>query len=134
MKDYYAFPAIFNYADDGITITFPDLPGCISEADSDEEAIKNAEDALASRIYADEDDKTPIPIPSNLIQLNVEPNQRVMLVSVDMSIVRNQIKPKYIKRTVTIPDWLNTAGEQYGFNFSKVLQEALKERMNFIRR
>lgn len=132
-KDHYLFPAIFQYEPEGITITFPDFPGCISEADSDEEAVKNAQDALASRIFADESDETAIPEPTKLVDIPLEPNQRAVLIEVYMPIVRAQLKSKHVKRTVTLPAWLNIAGEKYGFNFSRVLQEALKERMNLNR-
>ena len=43
MKNEYTFIAVLEYADDGINITFPDLPGCISCADvnATEEKVKN---------------------------------------------------------------------------------------------
>ena len=46
MKNEYAFIAVFEYADDGINISFPDLPGCLSCADvnNTEEAVKNAKE------------------------------------------------------------------------------------------
>ncbi|MEN6372227.1 MAG: type II toxin-antitoxin system HicB family antitoxin, partial [Armatimonadota bacterium] len=126
-------PAVFQYEPEGITITFPDFPGCISEADSDEEAVKNAQDALASRLFADEEDRTPIPEPMKLVDIPLQSNERAVLIEVYMPIVRAQLKPKYVKRTVTLPEWLNIAAEKYGFNFSRVLQEALKDRMNMNR-
>ena len=46
MKDKYEFMAIFEYEKDGINISFPDLPGCLSCADTTNEAIKNAEEVL----------------------------------------------------------------------------------------
>mgnify|MGYP002624056519 CR=1 FL=1 len=61
MKDVYTFPAIFDYADDGISISFPDLPGCLSCADDNDAAVYMATDALSFRLYADELDNDPIP-------------------------------------------------------------------------
>ncbi len=44
MKDTYIFPAVFSFASDGISISFPDLPGCLPCADTAEEAAKNAKE------------------------------------------------------------------------------------------
>ncbi len=128
-KNHYMFPAVFLYAPEGITITFPDLPGCISEAQTDEEALRNAHDALASRLYADESDDTPIPEPSHLIDVAVESSERAVLVDVDMVTVRQQVKPVYVKKTLTIPEGLNRQAMRQGINFSQVLQEALQRKL-----
>ncbi len=128
-KDHYVFPAVFFYAPEGITITFPDLPGCISEADTDEQALRNAHDALGSRLYADEEDDTPIPEPSRLIDVVLQPNERAVLVEVDMAVVRQRVKPVYVKKTLTIPESLNKRATEAGVNFSQVLAEALKQKL-----
>jgi predicted RNase H-like HicB family nuclease len=128
-RDRYVFPALFFYAQEGITITFPDLPGCISEAGTDEEALRNAHDALGSRLYADEEDNTPIPEPSRLIDVATQPSERAVLVEVDMLSVRQEIKPIYVKKTLTIPESLNRRATRRGINFSQVLQEALRDKL-----
>jgi predicted RNase H-like HicB family nuclease len=128
-QDHYVFPAIFDYDDEGITITFPDLPGCISEADTEVDALSMAQDALGSRLYADEQDATTIPKPSKLIDIALESSQRAVLIDVDMEQIRRKIKPVYIKKTLTIPESLNAKAIEAGINFSQVLQDALKERL-----
>jgi len=129
MKDRYVFPAVFSYAPEGITITFPDLPGCISEADSDAAAYQNAHDALASRLYADETDGTPIPTPTALLDVSFGDSERAVLVDVEMADVRERIKPVYVKKNVTLPQWLNKQATEAGVNFSQVLTEALKQKL-----
>ncbi len=47
MKNTYIYPAIFHYADDGISISFPDLPGCFSAGDTEEGALSMAQEALS---------------------------------------------------------------------------------------
>ena len=44
LKDKYSYIALFTYEDAGISIEFPDLPGCYPCADKDntDEALKNA--------------------------------------------------------------------------------------------
>lgn len=64
MKDFFTFPAIFQVADDGISITFPDLPGCLPCADTMEDAFANAKEALQLHLYGMEEDSEPIPEPS----------------------------------------------------------------------
>ena len=60
------YPAILSHAEDGITITFPDLPGCISCAQTDEDAIFMARDALGAWIVATEDLGEPVPSPTTV--------------------------------------------------------------------
>ena len=60
MKDSYEFVAVFEYAEDGISISFPDLPGCLSCATTTEEAIKNSEEVLGLVLYDMEQEKEKI--------------------------------------------------------------------------
>ena len=61
LKNRYIYPALFDYADDGITVTFPDLPGCITCGQHDEEAFFMAKEALALHLFGFEEDGEPIP-------------------------------------------------------------------------
>ena len=129
MKDYYVYPAIYSYDEDGISIESPDLPGCLPCADTTEEAMKNAKEALGLHLYGMETDDEVIPNPSKITDLTVEKNSVIVLVEVFMPLVRERINNRYIKKTLTLPYWLNAQAEQQGINFSGVLQEALKERL-----
>lgn len=128
-NEHYVYPAVFDYSDDGITITFPDLPGCISEADTDFDAMRMAQDALGSRLYADLQDGTSIPEPTKLMGVELGSDQRAVLIDVDMEQIRRRIKPVYVKKTLTIPEWLNKKASEKGINFSQLLQEALREKL-----
>ena len=129
MKDRYIFPAIFNYADDGISIKFPDLPGCFSCADDNAEALDMARDALSLRLYSDEQDGSLIPEPSDILTVQHEPNQAVVLVDVYMPTVRERIRNKNINKMCTVPSWLVQEAEHQGLNFSRTLQEALMHKL-----
>ena len=128
-KPSYTFPAVFSYADDGITITFPDLPGCISEADYDDEAMKNATEVLELWLASNELDGEPIPEPTHLLDVKAEHGERAVLVVADMARARREISPRYVRKNLTIPEWLNKRASEAGINFSQVLQEALKDRL-----
>lgn len=132
MKDRYAYLAVLTLEDDGISIEFPDLPGCLPCADTEEEALRNAQEALGLHLYGMEQDGDPIPDPSSIHALNLASNQVATLVSVYMPLVRSQVKTVLVKKTLTIPAWINALAEEQHINFSQVLQEALKERIGAV--
>lgn len=82
MKDTYIYPAVFDYAEDGISIEFPDLPGCLPCADTTEEAVKNAKEAMKLHIYGMEQDGDEIPEPTPIDKIKAEKNQAIILVDV----------------------------------------------------
>lgn len=129
-KDVYIFPAIFDYAEDGISIEFPDLPGCLSCADTDEEALYMAKDVLKGFLLCMEEENEDIPEPTPLKDVKLENNQRAVLIEVCLALLREARNNKAVKKTLTIPYWLNVEAEKAGINFSQVLQVALKEKLN----
>jgi predicted RNase H-like HicB family nuclease len=130
LKDRYDFPALLHYTRDGrIGITFPDLPGCVSQAHSDGEAVSMATEALELHIYGMEQSETPVPNPSRLSEIPTEPDQRTILVTAIMPLVREDMETKAVKKTLTIPAWLNRAAEAAHVNFSALLQRSLREHL-----
>lgn len=125
MKDTYSYIAILEYADDGISISFPDLPGCLSCAYSTEEALKNAKEALGLHIWGLEQDDEPLPEPTQIDKIQLPVNSVPLLVEVFMPPVRERINNRSVNRTVTLPAWLNAAALAKDVNFSKILQDAL---------
>lgn len=92
MKDRYVFPAIFDYADDGISISFPDLPGCFSCGFSDEEALLMARDAMGGHLASMEKDGDLIPEPTPALLVKHEPNQLVVLIDAWMPAAHENLK------------------------------------------
>jgi predicted RNase H-like HicB family nuclease len=128
-KDHYIYPAVFEYSNDGISISFPDLPGCFSCANSDQEAVKMANDALGLHLYSLEEDNDEIPEPTPINNIHLDSNQAVVLIEVYMPTMREAIENYSIKKTLSIPQWLNKLAIEKNVNFSQVLQSALKERL-----
>ncbi len=132
MKNEYSFIAFFEYAEDGINISFPDLPGCFScaPANDTETAIKNAREALGLHLFGMEQDGEPIPEPTYLF--NIGPRQKILPVLIDvfMPVIRVRVKTSYVKKTVSLPAWLAAAADQRNVNCSKVFQDALMVYMN----
>ncbi|MDP2844121.1 MAG: type II toxin-antitoxin system HicB family antitoxin, partial [Acetobacterium sp.] len=82
MKKRYEFIAVFNYADDGISIEFPDLPGCLPCADTTDEAIKNAKEAMGLHLFGMEQDGDEIPNPTPLEKIHLEKGDIPILIDV----------------------------------------------------
>ncbi|NCB35976.1 MAG: type II toxin-antitoxin system HicB family antitoxin [Clostridia bacterium] len=125
----YVYPVVFTYEDDQISITFPDFPGCVSAADTEAEAFANAREALGGHIWCMEQDHDPIPEPTPINAVPLEPGEVVSLLEVFMPAVRMAQENRSISRTVTLPAWLNARALEKGVNFSQVLQEALRSKL-----
>lgn len=122
------YPAIFTpYEDEtgGYAVEFPDLPGCVTGGDDMAEALFMAEDAASGWILTELEDGKKIPEASEYSQIHTKEGQLVSLVALDMESYAAKYGSKAIKKTLTIPAWLNTFVEQNGISCSKVLQEAL---------
>lgn len=130
MADKYIFPAIFEPGEKGgYCVTFPDLPGCITEGDSLEEALYMAKDALELHLFGMEEEKEEIPLPTPPEKLNIQKGCFVVPITVYMIPVRDEMANKSINKTVTLPRWLNKAAEDAKINFSQLLQQAIKEKL-----
>ncbi len=128
-KDTYVFPSIFHQADDGISIYFPDLPGCLPCGHTIDESLDNAKESLSLHLYGMEEDNEEIPEPTPIHMLDIQSNQALFLVEEYMPIYREAIDNTYVRKNVTLPLWLEKASTNKKINFSKVLQSALKERL-----
>ncbi len=129
MKDRYSFIAILDYANDGISIEFPDLPGCFSCADKDdtEQALHNAKEALGLHLWGMEQDQEEIPSPTPIVNLHYKSNQVPAVVEVFMPPVRERINNRFVKKTLSLPAWLAAQADEDGVNCSKLFQQALMD-------
>ena len=124
-KDRYIYPAIFDYSDDGISVEFPDLPGCLTCADTTEEALSNAKEALELTMYSIEEDNEEIPEPTPIQDIKTEPNQVLVMIDVWMPLVRESIEGHSVNKTLTIPKRLNKLIKTSKINCSQVVQKRL---------
>lgn len=126
MKKKLFFPAIFAIENEGgFSISFPDLDGCFTQGETMEEAYEMASDALGLYLSVLEDEKRPIPKPSEPNNIHLNSNEFVVVIEFNMLEYRKKHNSKAIKKTLTIPQWLNEAAIERNINFSQVLQEAL---------
>ena len=124
MKSVY--PAVFYPEKMGYSIAFPDLPGCFTEGDDLTEAIAMAEEALGLYLASRLDNSLDIAPPSAIEDVDME-DGFVNYIAADPA--RYRKKGKSVKKTLTIPEWLNVEAEKAGVNFSAVLQDAIRARL-----
>ena len=134
MKNNYAFIAILDYTDNGINVSFPDLPGCFTCADagSTEVALKNAKEAMGLHIFALEQDDEPIPKATPITKVSLKKNQIPVLVDVFMPAIRATVKTAFVKKTLSLPAWLAAMADEKRVNCSKLFQDALKSYMGVV--
>ena len=128
--DTYIFPAIFEPCEEGgYFINFPDLPGCMTQGENLKDAMYMAKDVLELYMYNLEEDNEDIPTPSNPTDIKFTKGSFIVPIEAYMPLIRSQIANKAIKKTLTIPYWLNIIAEDKKVNFSQLLQAALKEHL-----
>lgn len=127
-----SYPAVFHHENSSYWVEFPDLPGCFTQGSTLEEAYSFAKDALGTYLDTSEDIYTQdFKQPSSFEDITKEyPSETVMLVDFDSIIYAKHTKSRPVKKTLSIPEWLNNEANKHGINFSQVLQDALKEKLN----
>ena len=126
----YLYPAIFTEDENGYSVRFPDVEGCFTSGRSQQEALEMAEDALCLMMYHAEQSGLTILPASKAGELETQEGEFVSLVGCDTQTYRKRCGSKSVKKTLSIPSWLNEAAEQAGVNYSGVLQAALKQHLN----
>jgi len=127
----YAYTAVFTLEANGLySVNFPDLQGCYTSGDDMPDAVKMAQDVLNLTLYDLEQDAKPIPKASRPQDINIDGEQFTSVIVVDTDVYRRFYENRSVKKTLTIPAWLNDLAEKEGINFSHVLQGALKEKLH----
>lgn len=121
---YVFYPAVFHPEEVGYSVTVPDIEGCFTQGDTMSEAVTMAQEAIGLML----EDCKMYPKPSTPADIPLEPGDFVAMVPFDEAAYKKLQKP--VKKTLSIPAWLNEAAENAHVNFSGVLQEALKAKLN----
>lgn len=125
----YVYPSIFTpLASNEYDVRIPDLPGCITCGKNLADAIEMAEDAMAMWLCDAEDNQEIIPVPSE--KLTADHPQFINFVVADTEEYRRENDNRAVKKTLSIPSWLNAKAEKAGVNFSQILQDALKNHLD----
>lgn len=135
-----AYPACFFQEENGYSVIFPDLNYLSTCGATLDEALTMAVDCLAGYLYALQRDNEEAPAASSMNAIHIDGIAKelevesdgafVNMVTVDVAEYARIHFEKSVKKTLTIPAWLNTAALEQGINFSQVLQEALKAQLH----
>ncbi|MEE1314533.1 MAG: type II toxin-antitoxin system HicB family antitoxin [Faecalimonas sp.] len=123
------YPAIFHAEGEGFWVSFPDFPECLTEGDNMSQAYEMAVEALGLAISSRQEERDLIPEPSTPENIVLEEGVLVVI-EFDMLEYQRKHNSKAVKKTLTIPEWLNEEAIAMGVNFSQVLQEALMSKLN----
>lgn len=137
MKGVY--PVILTQDEGVILVEVPDLE-IMTEAVNLAEAMENARDAIGLKGISLEDDEQEIVKPSSVDEIDLSKSvfsgvgkQIVSLVDIDFTEYRRKNDNRSVRRNVTLPNWLNKEAEKAHINVSRVLQDALVERLNLVK-
>ena len=123
----YVYPAQFVHEDNGtLSVYFPDLEGCHTYDDTIEGAALMAKDALEGYIEVILEMGKELPKPSNIKDITAE-NGFIMMVVADVVNMPQENKP--VKKTLSIPKWLDREATNAHLNFSGILKDALIEHL-----
>ena len=122
----YVYPALFVVEEDGIIVTFPDLDDTFTDGATMQEAFENAEDVLNLMLWNHEEEKEEIPPPSLPEQITVPQGATLAMIKADTLAYRKIHDTKTIRRSITIPSWLDTLARERNINFSQLMQNAIR--------
>ena len=123
------YPSIFHKAEEGgFWVSFPDIPECLTEGDDMRQAYEMASDALGLVISDKIKNEESLPVLSQVDEISTDDGYLVV-VEFDLLEYQRKHNNRAVKKTLSIPAWLNEAAIRAGVNFSQVLQEALLEKV-----
>ena len=135
------YPAIFYHeSDGGYSVVFPDLNPLSTCGDTMQETMEMAVDALAGYLYEEQIDGNEIPAPTPLDQVDIhceddpeddyaDGDRFVNLVAVDVEEYARMHFQQSVKKTLSIPKWMNDMAMARKINFSRLLQTALRQEL-----
>ena len=123
MKKIYFYPAIFQVEEDGYSVFVPDIPGCMTQGDTMEEALAMVQEAIGLML----EDVAPADYPAASLpqDLVLEKDQFALMVPFDKLAYDKKYNAKAVKKTLSVPTWLDTLATEHNVNFSNILQNAL---------
>lgn len=123
MKENYIYPAKIKYENGMYQIQFIDFPSMILiEEPSMDEAVRAAQESLALEILDYESRGEKLPIPNDI-------ETDVIFVHIWMPYFRNAAREIYVKKNVTIPQWLDILAKDNKVNYSAALVKGIKSEL-----
>ena len=126
----YVYPAILTQEDDGIIVSFPDVEGARADGGTMEEALENADDVLNLMLLTMEEKHMNIKPPTPIVSLDVPKGSTVALVRADTLAYSKKVDTRAVRKSVSIPAWMDSLAREHNLNFSNVLQNAICRELN----
>jgi len=128
MNKFY-YPAILHKEEGGYSVWLYDVDGCISQGETVAEAVENIKDALGLFYEEAQEGNLVLPVPSHVEDIKTESGEFVAIVEFAPDEYLEKNSSRAVKKTLSIPAWLNSMAEAQKINFSAVLQSALVEKL-----
>ena len=122
------YPAVIHKEDDGLWLEFPDLSGCFTQGDNLEELMEHAEEALGAFLAVKLESGEKLPTPSEISEITKDDNAITTYITVDVNKYHRDTKA--VKKMLSIPAWLAQEAEKRNYSLSKILQDALIEKID----
>jgi predicted RNase H-like HicB family nuclease len=127
----YVYPVVLSPEQDGgYCVYAPDLPGCVTEAETLIEGIEKIREGLCGILMIHERDKLPIPAPSKPQSIERETDDIITFVDADVGEYQRRVGSKAVRRTISIPEWMDDAASKAGVSLSQVTQDALRQQLS----
>lgn len=131
MSNKLFYPAVFHKAEEGgFWVSFPDIPECLTEGDDMALAYEMAFDALGLAISDKLQNNEQLPTPSSFEDISLDADSFLAIIEFDQLAYNKKHNSRAVKKTLSIPEWLNEEAIACGVNFSQVLQEALMQKIS----
>lgn len=122
------YPCVVRKEDDIYYANFPDFNACFTDAESIDELFANTKEVLNAVIFTMLKNKMDLPAAGENIKL--EEGEFLILVESPVGVIKDRINNMAVKKTLTLPAWMNEMAMEHDINFSQVLQEGLKRELN----
>lgn len=122
------YPCVVRKEDDIYFANFPDFNACFTDAESIDELFANTKEVLNGVIFTMLKNKMDLPAAGENIKL--EEGEFLILVESPVGVIKDRINNMAVKKTLTLPAWMNEMAMEHNVNFSQVLQEGLKRELN----
>ncbi len=122
MKNNYTYPAKIKRKKNELILEFVDFPETIVSAENEDELIESAQEVLAL-LLLDYIEKSKEPPKPSFV------DDGAVYVHVWLPYYKNMAKEVYVKKTVTIPQWLDLLAKENNVNFSACMVKGIKEEL-----
>ena len=129
MKENYIYPAIVKKADREYEATVCDFDNAVTCGENQEEIISSLQELIALSILDLDSKNMEVPEPSAIEDISLNEDEQLLFIHIWMPYYKNFAKEVYVKKTLTIPQWLDILGKENDVNFSAVLTNALKKEL-----